>query len=91
MGRRAADRLEGWLEDVISRFADRILPICTDVAREWGRVSAIRPVPVIDTLLAATARAKGVVLVTRIPPDVAGLGVDFLKPFEVVSETTGDR
>ncbi len=88
---RQADRLERWLEDVISTFADRIIPICTDVAHEWGRVSAIRPVPVIDALLAATAGAKGLVLVTRNTPDVAGLGVDVLNPFEAVSETTGDR
>ena len=52
------------------------------VADEWGRMSAIRPVPVIDALLAATAKAQGLTLVTRNEADVAGLGVDVLNPFE---------
>jgi len=52
------------------------------VADEWGRMSAIRPVPVIDALLAATAKAHGLTLVTRNEADVAGLGVQVLNPFQ---------
>ena len=54
-----ADVLERWLGEIASAFADRILPIGSDVADEWGRMNAIRPIPVIDALLAATAKAKG--------------------------------
>lgn len=51
------------------------------VADQWGRMSAIRPIPVIDGLLAATALANGLILVTRNDRDVAGLGAAVLKPF----------
>ena len=35
------------------------------MAEAWGRMSAIRSVPVIDALLAATARVHDLVLATR--------------------------
>ena len=46
-------------------------------------MTAIRPVPVIDALLAATAKAHSLTLVTRNAADVAGLGADVLNPFGV--------
>ena len=42
----------------------------------------IRTVPVVDGLLAATAKANGLTLVTRSVANVAGLDVDALNPFE---------
>lgn len=85
---RARDRdpakaaaLEQWLEQVAADFADRIFPVDTAVAEEWGRMSAPRPVPVIDCLLAATAKANGLTLVTRNEADVANLGATVLNPF----------
>lgn len=77
-----AEALEAWLADVNSHFGNRVLPIDTAVAEQWGMMNAIRPVPVIDALLAATAKANGLILVTRNVADVAGLGVDVLNPFE---------
>jgi predicted nucleic acid-binding protein len=74
--------LEAWLGEVVSGFGDRLLPVDAAVADEWGRMSAIRPVPVIDALLAATAKANGLTLVTRNEADVAGLGIEVLNPFE---------
>lgn len=79
---RKADALETWLGDVIAGFGDRVLPVDTAVAEEWGRMNAIRPVPVIDALLAATAKANDLTLVTRNEADVAGLGVEVLNPFQ---------
>lgn len=76
-----AAALEAWLEAVVAGFGDRVLGIDTPVAEEWGRVNAIRSVPVIDGLLAATARVNGLTLVTRNEADVAGLGVEVLNPF----------
>ena len=52
-----AEALDAWLADVDDAFGERILPIDRAVADEWGRMSALRPIPVIDGLLAATARA----------------------------------
>ncbi len=77
-----AEALEKWLAQVISSFSDRVLPIDTAVAEEWRRMSAIRSVSVIDTLLAATAKVHGLTFVTRNVADVAELNVDVLNPFD---------
>ena len=79
---RRAEALEVWLTDVMSRFGNRVLPVDTAVAEQWGRMNAVRSLPVIDGLLAATAKANGLTLVTRNVADVAELDVDVLNPFE---------
>lgn len=66
----------------MTSYADRILPIDGRVADAWGRLGAVRPVPVIDGLLAATARVHDMTLVTRNAPDVEGLGTPVLNPFD---------
>ena len=78
-GKAAA--LEHWLQEVEVAFAGRVLGIDNAVADQWGRMSAIRSVPVIDGLLAATALTNGLTLVTRNDRDVAGLGAAVLNPF----------
>ena len=77
-----ARALEAWLQAIVLAFGPRILGIDAAVAESWGRISAIRSVPVVDALLAATASVHGLVLVTRNATDVAGLGVRVLNPFE---------
>ena len=47
-----------------------------------GRLSAPGPLPVIDGLLAASAKIRGWTLVTRNTTDVARSGVALLDPFE---------
>ena len=79
---RRAEALESWLAELVLRFGNRILPVDTAVAEQWGRINAIRPVPVIDALLAATAMANDLTFVTRNVADVAGVGVFVLNPFE---------
>jgi predicted nucleic acid-binding protein len=76
-----AKALEAWLQEVVAGFGDRVLQVDERVADEWGRMNAIRPLPVIDALLAATARANGLTFVTRNGSDVQGVGVDILNPF----------
>jgi predicted nucleic acid-binding protein len=77
-----ATALENWLIAVDRAFGERILPVDRVVAHEWGRFSAHRPVPVIDGLLAATAKVHRMTLVTRNTVDISDLGVDILNPFE---------
>lgn len=77
-----ARALEAWLQAIMQAFGPRILGIDAAVAESWGRISAIRSVPVVDALLAATASVHGLVLVTRNATDVAGLGVRVLNPFD---------
>ena len=79
---RQAETLERWLEEIVQSYADRVLPIDARVADAWGRLGAVRPVPVIDGLLAATARVHEMTLVTRNASDVDGLGVAVLNPFD---------
>ncbi len=74
--------LERWLARLIGDYADRVLAIDRTVAEEWGRLSAVRTVSVVDLLLAATARVHGLTLVTRSVRDIAWTGVACLNPFE---------
>jgi hypothetical protein len=79
---RQAAALEHWLTRVVSDHEERILPVDSRVAELWGSLTAARPGSVIDTLMAATALAHGLVLVTRNVKDVAWTGVSYLDPFE---------
>jgi predicted nucleic acid-binding protein len=77
-----ARALEKWLAAVSKAFGERVLAIDHAVADEWGRMGAPRPLPVIDALLAATAKVHGMTLVTRNIRNVAGLGARVLNPFD---------
>jgi predicted nucleic acid-binding protein len=77
-----AQALQDWLAAVVAVFADRVLAVDRSVGDAWGRMAAIRPVPVVDGLLAATAKVHGLTLVTRNDADVAGLGARVLNPFK---------
>ena len=78
---RQAQVLEEWLYSVTEAFGERALPIETAITDEWGRLNAVRPIPVIDGLLAATAMVHGLTLVTRNESDGVGLGAAVLNPF----------
>ena len=78
---RQAQVLGRWLDDLVRLYGDRLLPIDGLVADEWGRLRAVRTLPVVDTLLAATARVHDLTLVTRNDRDFAGLGVTILNPY----------
>ena len=79
----AADRLGAWVDGIETVFADRVLPVDTATARRWGELSAARSLPVIDTLIAATAIAHGLTLVTRNTRDVESTGVLLVDPWQV--------
>ena len=79
----AASRLAAWVEGIEVGFADRILGIDAATARLWGEWSAERPRPVIDTLLAATAVANNLTLVTRNIRDVRDTPVKLHDPWTV--------
>ena len=77
-----AEALERWLEEVEAAFNGRVLGIDNAVSDQWGRMGAIRPIPAIDGLLAATALTDNMTLVTRNDRDVAGLGATVFNPFK---------
>ncbi len=78
---RGVAALEGWLSALLASHEARILPVDQRVAEEWGRLAARRTLSVVDGLLAATALAHGLTLVTRNTRDVAGTGAAVLNPF----------
>jgi toxin FitB len=73
--------LERWLREVELGFADRILPVTLPVASAWGRQQHSQPLPVIDGLIAATAKVNGLTVVTRNAKDFERSGVQVLNPF----------
>jgi predicted nucleic acid-binding protein len=77
----SAASLDRWLGRLSEAYADRILPVDGEIAEEWGRMNVPDPLPVIDGLLAATARVLGMTLVTRNVADVRATGIDLLDPF----------
>jgi toxin FitB len=76
-----AAALERWLRDVETGFEDRVLPISLPVAVAWGSQQHAQPLPVIDALIAATARVHGMTVVTRNVKDYEFAGVQVLNPF----------
>ena len=79
--RRAAAALERWLRRLVEEHGDRILPIDRTVAEEWGRLNVPDPIPVVEGLLAATAKVHGLTLATRNVKDVDRTGARLLNPF----------
>lgn len=78
----AGRALERWLRRLVAEHGDRLLPVDVEVAEEWGRLNVPQPLPVIDALLAATAKVHGLTLATRNVKDVTRTGVDWFNPFE---------
>ncbi len=79
----SAGFLEIWLKELSVAYSDRILGVDHETAEEWGRMNVPDQLPVIDSLLAATAKVHGMVLVTRNVKDVEPSGVKLLNPFGI--------
>ena len=78
---RQASGIDRWLSGLVQFYEDRLLYVDGAVAEEWGRLRATRGAPVVDSLLAATARVHRLTLVTRNLRDFTGLRVRLLNPF----------
>lgn len=77
-----AEVYEAWLVTVLKDYADRIIPVDAEIAEEWGSMNVPDPVPVVDGLMAATARVRNMTLATRNTSDVARTGARLLNPFD---------
>ena len=77
-------KLLDWLEVELPQFfSGRILTVDAEVADRWGRLNAQmgRPIPAIDSLLAATALTHGLKLVTRNVRDFNYPELDIMNPW----------
>jgi len=83
----SAKALSAWLAKLLAAHADRVLPITTPIAEQWGRFQVPNPLPVIDCLLAATAHVHGLTLVTRNVADVECTGVHVMNPWSDSEES----
>jgi predicted nucleic acid-binding protein len=75
--------LRTWLDDQIApRFDGRILPLDTAVARRCARLHVPDPRSERDAIIAATALAHGMTVVTRNLRDFTATGVNLLDPWD---------
>lgn len=76
-----AHGLELWLGRLRNQFGGKLLSITPKISDRWGRMQGLRPLPVVDSLLAATAIEHDLMLVTHNEADFVGLGCRVLNPF----------
>lgn len=85
-GRRRRN-IQTWLDqDVRKRFDERVIAIDMEISLEWGRLCGENgkcglPVPVIDSLLAATAICRSFTLVTRNEKDFTPYPIRVINPW----------
>ncbi len=83
------DELQAWVAlDLVERFTGRVLDLDLETALCWGRLQgeaeqAGEKLPVMDSLIAATASAHGLVVVTRNVKDIERCGVRVCNPWEI--------
>ncbi|MBK9438226.1 MAG: type II toxin-antitoxin system VapC family toxin [Chloracidobacterium sp.] len=80
---KRSDELRTWLDSVVFRFDSRILAFDISMANRWGDLIANleskgRPMPVIDSLMAATALEHNLTIVTRNEDDFEPPGAKVL-------------
>ena len=85
------DQLVDWLQDdLLQRFRDRLVSIDTEVMLHWGELTAQlemigKPLPAIDSLIAASVSQGDFVLVTRNTSDFMAAGIPTINPWEYSS------
>lgn len=79
---RRTERLDRWLRVLLKTYNGRVLSVDVALAERWGRLLAAKPTrPVLDALLAATAAAHNLTVVTRNVDHFVGAGVAVLNPY----------
>ena len=79
--REFAQTLAAWLDKVLTLYSDRVLPMDTNTARRWGRLSAALGDDSADLIIAATALEHGLTVVSRNVRHFEPAGLAVLNPF----------
>ena len=79
-------KLDEWLHKLIQRFEPRIISLDREIILRWGNLSGKseqsgRKLPVIDSLIAATAINNRLTIVTRNESDFCGIDVPLYNPW----------
>lgn len=77
-----ANRLEKWLDKLLTEYRDNILCFDQDIAQLWGRLRVPHPENALDKQIAATALVYDLTVVTRNHKDFTRTGVRVLNPFK---------
>jgi predicted nucleic acid-binding protein len=77
----SAAALDSWLARLVEAHRERVLGVDRAIVEEWGRMNVPDPLPVIDGLLAATAKVLSLTFATRNVSDVEDSGVELVDPF----------
>ncbi len=72
---------EDWLAHLRDAYAEDILPLDETVLDEWGRLMAVKTLPAMDGLIAATALVYDLSVVTRNTKDFRQAPVKVIDPF----------
>lgn len=82
------EQIQTWIDrNLLERFDGRIIPVDSEIASTWGRItgeaeSQGRKLPVIDSLIAATAVSRNLIVVTRNMQDLTRCGAQVINPWE---------
>ena len=60
-----AEDLQRWLDTILQRYQQRILPLSISIAQRWGRLSAELGHNSADLMIAATALEHNLIVATR--------------------------
>lgn len=80
-------KLINFIDELLSTYSERILPLTIETSRQWGRLCEKldrkgRPLPILDSLIAATALEHQFTVVTRNIADFSDTGVKLLNIWE---------
>lgn len=76
-----------WLQQLEAGFEDRVLSFDREAAKAWAEMTAMaaargRPLPAMDSIIAATAHVHGCKLVTRNIRDFEFSGLEVINPWQ---------